>query len=80
MLIENEVLNVRVVEEQKNNGLAKKLGDYCLGFSAAAGIALFVEVMLKNEIGISVERAVISAVAICVFFVSGIIFSIKGGK
>ena len=80
MLIENEVLNVRVVGEQKSSGLSKKLGDYCLGFSMAAGIAMFAEVVLKSETIISVEKLSYCIAGVVVLFISGIFFSVKGGK
>jgi len=78
VLIENEVLNVRVVEEQKSSELPKKLGDFCFGVAAAMGVALFMEVVLKKETSVSGIEIVLCVGFFLVLFISGILMYRKG--
>ena len=87
MLIENEVLNVRVNEvlsvkvvgEQNSDNLRKKLGDFCFGAAMATGIALFAEGVFKKEANISFEEIVLCMLLAFVFFISGVFMYKKGG-
>ena len=75
----NEVLNVKVVEEQKSNAMLTKFGDFCLGLALAALAAIFAEYVLKSETGIGIERVALCASAALLMIISSVVFYKKGG-
>ena len=80
MLIENEVLNVRVVEEQKSSGLMNKMGDFCLGASLAILAAVLAEFVLKSESNIGIERVLFCTFGFLIMIAYSVVFYKKGGK
>jgi len=80
VLIENEVLNVKVVGEQKSSAMLTKFGDFCLGLALAASAALFAEYVLKSEADIGVVRITFCVSFALLMVISSIIFYKKGGK
>ena len=80
VLIENEVLNVRVVGEQKSSELMSKMGDFCLGLGLAVLAAVFAEYVLKGEANIDVFRAMFCVLFALLMVGSSIVCYKKGGK
>jgi len=80
MLIENEVLNVRVIEEQKSSEMFIRYGDFCLGAVLAILAAVFAEFVLKSESDINIERILFCALCALMMIISSIVFYKKGGK